>query len=351
MSQSMNSYPIRLLPVRQGAILRIIVSDYVTNAMPVGSEHIAKDHSLGVSPATIRNDMAALEEEGYIVHPYTSAGRIPSDKGYRYYIQVLMEEDPPQPATRKQIQEQFSDWEGELSQLTDLSAALLAQLVSMVALVTSPRAPTVRIKRLELVGLQEFVVLMVLVLQEARVLQALFHADEAYSQDELYASSQHLNELVAGTSAPEMTQRLGGAILNPFEEHVAQNMNRMVQEEEAQRLELAQSGGLRHLLSQPEFASPERVVDLVGLLEDRRTLGALLSAVSTEQEVRAIVGDENPKLEMQDLSLVVAPYGIPGGLEGTLAILGPKRMPYNKTIAAVRYFAQLMSGSLAERYT
>ena len=101
MSQSMNSYPIRLLPVRQGAILRIIVGDYVTNAMPVGSEHIAKDHSLGVSPATIRNDMAALEEEGYIVHPYTSAGRIPSDKGYRYYIQVLMEEDPPQPATRK----------------------------------------------------------------------------------------------------------------------------------------------------------------------------------------------------------------------------------------------------------
>lgn len=350
MQEAANRKNPRLLPIRQGAILRIIVGDYVASATPVGSEHIAKEHALGVSPATIRNEMAALEEEGYIHHPYTSAGRIPSDKGYRYYIQVLMEEDPLPPNAQQQIRSQMKDWEGEVTQWTELSADLLAHLVQMVALVTSPKAPVARVRRLELVALQEFLVLMVLVLQEARVLQYFLHLEEAYPQESLTASARRLNESLTGLSAPEISTRLGAIGANPFEEHVAQTVHRLVQEEDMQKVELAQGGGLRHLLGQPEFASHERVAELVGLLEDRRTLGGLLTTMALEHDVRAVVGNEIPRQEMQELSLVVAPYGIPGQLEGTLAVLGPKRMPYSKTIAAVRYFSQIMSGSLVERY-
>ena len=337
------------LPTRQGAILRIIIGDYVATANPVGSERIAKEHPLGVSPATIRNDMAALEDEGFILHPHTSAGRIPADKGYRYYIEALMEEDSLPVNAQRQIHSKITDWEGELDQWVDLSAELLAQLVSMVTVVTAPKAPVARIKRLELVALQEFLVLMVLVLQEARVLQSVVHVDEIYNQEDLSAAARRLNETLVGLSAPEI-QPLIGSLANPFEEQMAMNVHRMVHEEDLQKIEAAQPGGLRHLLSQPEFASHEKLAELLGLLENRRDLGSLLSTLANS-DVRAVVGNENPRNEMQELSLIIAPYGIPGQFEGTLAVLGPKRMPYGKVMAAVRYFAQVMSGSLTERYT
>src|SRR5688572_5574812 len=183
MQEATNPKQIRFLPIRQGAILRIIVGDYVATATPVGSQRIAKEHPLGVSPATIRNDMALLEDEGYILHPYTSAGRIPSDKGYRYYIEALMEEDSLPPTAQRQIRSQINEREGEVTQWVEFSAELLSQLLQMVSLVTTPKAPVARVRRLELVALQDFLVLLVLVLQEARVLQFLLHSDEVYTQE------------------------------------------------------------------------------------------------------------------------------------------------------------------------
>src|SRR3990172_6645386 len=155
-----------MLTERRSRILQFIVEEYVDSALPVGSETIVRKYRLPVSSATIRNEMARLEEEGYITHPYTSAGRLPSDQGYRYYIESLMDEQDLTPEEKETIRHQFHQAGRELEQWVRLSAAVLAQAARNMAVVTSPRSPECRLKHLELVPLHDVVVLLVVVLQD-----------------------------------------------------------------------------------------------------------------------------------------------------------------------------------------
>lgn len=337
------------LTARRGHLLGIIVGDYIETASPVGSEHIARGHSLGVSPATIRNDMVALEEEGYITHPHTSAGRIPSDKGYRYFVRTLMEEQELAPEEAAYVRQRLWQQGSEAEEWSRLAAELLARLTQAVALTTIPRASLARIKHLELVLLQEFLVLLVLVLQEARVKQQLLRWEESVTQDDLSSLARRLSAQLEGQTARQIASL--PLADRAMEEQVTRSAQRLMEGEDRQRAEQLHLEGLRHLLVQPEFASPERLLPLMEMIEERRVLGQWLPRLAQEPGVNVVIGSENPAAELQDLAMVVASYGVPGSLTGTVGLLGPTRMHYARSISTVRYLSMIMTQLVAERYS
>lgn len=338
-----------MLSPRRGVILRIIVGDYIEKAVPVGSQHIAKGHSLGVSPATIRNDMAMLEEEGYLTQPHTSAGRIPSDRGYRYFVEGLMEQDELSPAEQYFIWSQFRHWEGEMEEWSRLAAELLAELVQTLAITTVPRVPVARFKHLELVALQEFLVLLILVLQETKIKQHLLRLEEPSSQEQLSLLAHRLTGTFEGLSTHQIAE-LAPPTDSP-EGPIVRNIVRLMESEESQTLDPLHVEGLRHLLNQPEFASSDRVRSVMDLVDERRALGTAFSTLVQDRGLRVVIGSENPAHEMQELSVVLAQYGLPGELSGTMGLLGPTRMRYARAISTVRYLSQVMTDLITERHT
>src|SRR6478672_11994000 len=183
-----------MLTERRAQLLSLIIREYVDSAQPVGSDAIVRRFELPFSSATIRNEMARLEEEGYVSHPHTSAGRVPSDKGYRYYVEALMQERDLPNEVKQTIRHQFHQAGREEDEWVHLAAAVLARAVENAAVVTLPRTPESRLKRLELVGIQDNAALLVLVLYHARVKQQVMLFPEPVEQDELTAISNRLND-------------------------------------------------------------------------------------------------------------------------------------------------------------
>lgn len=336
-----------MLSERREWVLNVLVSDYITTATPVGSEAIVRKYSLGVSPATIRNEMAYLEGEGFITHPHTSAGRIPADKGYRYYVEATPEQ-PLAFSEQEAIRQQLLRVARDVEELVHLAAALLARAAHNVALVTPPQAPVPRYKHLELVPLNDLVVLLLLVLNEAQVRRQALTLDEPLSQEQLMVMANRLNAALQGMTAAQIRGRL--AALSPAEVTAARAVMEMLEVEEVNQREEAHLEGLRNLLAQPEFSESSRVLALLDVLEDRQARRDLLAGLYADDAVRVAIGSENRVMGIEDCSVVVMRYGIPGLMTGTLAVLGPTRMAYPRVIAAIRYLSALMSGLIAEQY-
>src|SRR2546422_3983656 len=189
---------------RRQRLLRFIIDEYVSTAQPVGSNALVEKYGLPVSAATIRNEMAALEDEGYIAQPHTSAGRVPTDLGYRYYVEALMREERVPDDLRQMIRHQFHQAARELEEWARLSAAILAGRLQNAAIVTTPRSPEPRLRWLELVSVHDYLALLVVVLQEARVLQQTLSLDRPFTQEELTSIARRLNDVLSGKTAAEM---------------------------------------------------------------------------------------------------------------------------------------------------
>ncbi len=334
-----------MLSERKENILRVIVGEYISGASPVASETIARRYGLGVSAATIRNEMARLEEQGYIIRRHSSGGGVPSDKGYRYYVETLVKESEIPMDERLMISHLFHQVEREQEQWTRLAAALLARMVRNLAIVTTAKAFESRLKRLELVAVQDFLALLILLLGETRLKQQLLAFDEAVSQEKLNPVSNRLNAAFGGlTRSQILAQKLE---LSSVEEEVKKALVHIMEGEDKQRYEEPQIEGLCHVLTQPEFASSERVLSLMEVLESKRLVNSIFPEVVVE-DVRVIIGDENPEDAMRECSIVVTQYGIPGEVSGALGVLGPTRMKYERAISAVRYMGSLMSELVAE---
>lgn len=334
-----------MLTERKERILKIIVGEYVSTATPVGSESIARKHELGVSPATIRNDMAYLEEEGYIAHPHPSAGRIPSDKGYRYYVDSLIEGVELPLFEQRTIRHQFHQVETDLEEWVQLAAATLARMVQNVALVTFPKATLSRFRRMELVAIQEFLALLIVVLQEAKIKKQMLPLDEALSQEELSAIANKLNAAFEGLSGWQITaKRLE---LSAMEEQVVQTLVRIMQAEDDQHCDDPYLDGLRHILSQPEFADGASVLRIMEVFEDRSLLKAILPQAMVEAGVQVVIGEENMQEAMRHCSVVLGRYGVLGEATGVVGVVGPTRMRYGQAISIVRYLGQVMSELVA----
>lgn len=337
-----------VLSPRGQAVLNIIVEEYISKAVPVASETVARNYKPTISSATIRNEMAFLEGEGYIARPHVSAGGIPSDKGYRYYVELLTKDSELPLAEQHFIRHSFEGVEKEFEDWIRLAAVLLARLVRNAALVTLPRSERCQFKHLEMVALQEYLALLVLVLYEARLKRQLLSFAEAITQEELTRIANKLNSAYSGlTSSQISTKRLN---VSPKEELVVQTVVGMMRAEEASEYEEPHLEGLRLLLSQPEFMQSDRMLTVMELMEEKRWLKSVVAKGLSGEGVQVIIGKENEEETLCRLSLVFSGYGIPYKISGTIGVIGPTRMHYVRAIPAVRYLSRLLSGLVAEVY-
>jgi heat-inducible transcriptional repressor len=326
----------------------MIISEFVDTAVPVGSDAIVRRFELPFSSATIRNEMARLEEEGYITHPHTSAGRVPADKGYRYYVEALMQERDLPAEVKQTIRHQFHQAGREEDEWVHLSAAVLARAVENAAVVTLPRSPESRLKRLELVGIQDGAALLVLVLQQARVKQQVLIFPEPMDQDRLTAIANHLNAAFHGLTADEI--RGSQAQLTQMEWHVANAIREIMSASDRGGYDEAYLEGVRNVLQKPEFGTSDKMLNLLEVLEQRNLTKLIPFREISADGVTVMIGAENEEDAMHDYSVVISPYGVPGGISGAMAVVGPTRMRYSQTISTVRFIAGLMSEMLSTYY-
>jgi len=336
-----------MLSSRTDAILKTIVEEYITRAVPVPSEVIANDCGFKVSSATIRNEMASLEREGYISRPHTSAGGVPSDKGYRYYVESLggiglsMGE-------QRLISHLFHQVEGELEEWLQLAVVVLARLAQNVAVVSMPKPVGCRFKHLELVSIHESKVLAILVLYGARVKQQLLSLDRIVSQPALTVMANKMNAAYSGLAGQRISEK--SIELSETEQLFKDCVLKMMQADDEEGYDDLHVGGLFFVFNQPEFASSRRVMALMELIEQRRLLKAILPEELGSRIVRVIIGGENQTEAIRDCSVVISQYGLPKEAVGTVGVIGPTRMPYARTIPVVDYMSSVLSKLVAELY-
>lgn len=333
---------------RQKEILRIIVGEYVRTAIPVSSESVVRKYPLGVSPATVRNEMAVLEEKGYVFHPHTSAGRVPTDQGYRYFVQYLLGKAELEPQERQEIQRRLQQVELNQDQWLPVAAALLAQVVQSASVVTPPRAARARLKHFELISVQDHLALLVMVLQEGTIRQRFLTFAEAVSQEELSRIASKLNACFVGRTKSQIRKAL--IDLFPLERQVAEAIIDIMRQQDEEGGGELYHNGLIHILAQPEFNRAERARRLLELLEHGGVLYPILRQALNSSDVQVIIGTESPAEQLRDFALVLSRYGVEGEAAGVLGILGPTRLPYGKAIGTVRFVSVLLSRLLAELY-
>ncbi len=336
-----------MLSHRTETILKSIVGQYITKATPVPSQSIINDYELGVSAATIRNEMAYLEREGYINRPHPSAGSIPSDKGYRYYVESLTNIELPL-AEQRLIGHLFHQIERELGEWLSLAATLIAQLAQNMAVVTMPKPVGCQFKHLELIALQDSLALAVLILRGARIKQQLVTFDQVISQPELTVITYKLNAAYSGLTS---TQILAKNIdLSPTEQQLTDCLIKIMQAEDKQEYEEPYLNGWHLMLNQPEFVRSRRMLALMELVEHRNLLSTIVPHELPSQGVQVIIGKENKAEVIHDFSVVISQYGLPEEAIGTISVIGPTRMPYARTISAISYLSSVLSRLVAELY-
>lgn len=336
-----------MLTSRSGKILNSIIQEYIAKVMPVPSQVIAGDTALGVSPATIRNEMAHLEHEGYLIRPHTSAGCIPSDKGYRFYVKSIENVNLPYEEQRL-ISHTFHQAEREIEVWLSLSATLLARLAQNMAVVSLPKSTDCKLKHLELLSLQESLVLAVIVLHGAKVKQKLITFDRNMSQASLSVISEKLN-----TAYADLTGRAIEAKeieLTDIEKEITGHLVEIMRAEDRQDYSDPYLDGWHFIINQPEFAHSDKVSALMELTEQRGLLKVLIPSEISREGVHVIIGKENKVQAMQNCSVVVCRYGLPGEATGTVGVIGPTRMQYSRTIPTVYYLSSVLSQLVASLY-
>jgi heat-inducible transcriptional repressor len=292
--------------------------------------------------------MAYLEQEGYIARPHTSAGCIPLDKAYRYYVESLSSNTGLPPDERHRIRISFQEVEEEIDRWLRLSAMLIAQLVGNAAIVTIPRSEECRLKHIELISLHEFLAMLILVMSEAAIRQHLITFDEPVSQERLNYIANKLNAHFSGHTLAEISPK--SLDMSGEEQRVTESVIDIMSSENEVEHEELYLEGLRLMLSQPEFVEKDRMLGIMALMEEKAWLPSVLSKQASGERVQVIIGGESKEDSLRDLSLVFSRYGVPQKTGGTIGVIGPTRMNYPRTISTVNYVADVLSNLLADIY-
>ncbi|MFQ5612478.1 MAG: heat-inducible transcriptional repressor HrcA [Anaerolineae bacterium] len=333
---------------RQQLVLRIIIREYIRTAAPVGSKALVETYGLNVSPATIRNEMAVLEELGYLTHPYTSAGRLPTERGYRYFVEKLMEEADLPLHEQRMIQHQFHQARLELDQWMRLSAAVLAHTMKGASLVTAPKTQRCHLKQLDLVSIRDDVALLIVVLQGGTLKQQILNLPIPLTQDELRPLANRLTEQLAGLDANDVVAV--ASTMSGLAAEVGQIVIDTMRRVDSRVSSDVYHDGLLNILQEPEFLESLNLQQVIQALEERRLIDQLVAGVLRHGGVQIIIGGEGRWDELSDISIVLARYGAADGISGALGVLGPLRMPYGRAVSVVRYMSELMSDLLSDLY-
>ena len=330
-----NSVP---LDSRKQQILKAVVADYTRTGVPVGSQALAM-HLAHWSAATIRNELAMLSDFGYLIQPHTSAGRVPSDLGYRYYVDFLMEEETVPAAVRRQMEPFFAALPAALEGILETAATALAVVTDAVGLVTSPGALGARLKHVDLVSLDARHALVLLVLEGNLVRQHTVTTEGDTDQAGLTALAAGLNRDLVGLDANGIAASPGSARDGTLRSEIASEIGTFLRTVDEQQETLVLHDGVRNLLRQPEFGDVDLLQQVIEVVEEQRMLAALIAQVDRDSGVQIMIGRENSMAELSRCSLVLTTYRSGSDRRGTIGVLGPTRMPYAQVAPRVRYVA------------
>ena len=347
------------LSERERQVLSIIIQAYVMNAAPVGSRYIAKNYNLGLSDATIRNVMADLEDEGYISQPHTSAGRIPTDKGYRYYVDLIMRVQRIDEEEKKRIDRNFKLLNYDPKDSADVlqaAAKVLGSISQQLSVVISPRLSNAVFERLDMVLLSSSRIMVVLSIQSLFVRTIVMELNLEVSRQQIENVIELLNQRLSGLTLSEIRNSISWRLADCDKDRALLNMivrsagNLFDDSPVLERLYIA---GAEHIVNQPEFDQPQKVRDLVCMIEDKNRMAELLEkdggitpVMSSGLDVSISIGRENTASTAEDFTVVTTPYYV-GNTIGRLGVLGPKRMDYERVVRLVNYMADRLSHSLS----
>lgn len=325
---------------RTYSILRTLVEEYIGTASPVPSESIARLSPVKVSSATVRNKMAELEEEGYIHRPHISSGGVPSSKGYRFYTDTLDEGLEPSNELKRWIVSRFQRSERETDSWIHIASSVLSELSRNVAIVTYPKTPAPKVRYVHLVLIEEFLALLILVLEEARLKKHLIPLEWPWDQDNLTTVANKLTDAYTGLTYREMMAKT--VELTPFESAVTQGALLVLKEDAERSAAEYILNGLRRLLGQPEFGDQGKALEVLEVLEERALVNQVLAGAPTHGDVTLVIGDENDEESLKPFSIVLCQYGAPEESSGAVAVVGPPRMEYANVIGGMRFVSSYM---------
>jgi len=331
---------------RSQNILEVIVEDYITSAEPVGSRAITRRHSFNLSPASVRNVMSDLEEMGFLCSPHTSAGRIPTEKGFHYYIDSLLQvrDLSKEEETRLQSSYRFKDM--KMEDIMQEVGRVMSGLSNYTGLVMAPKFASTVFRQIEFVRLSHGRLLVIYVSETGLVQNKVIAADPSLTARDLEQISNYLNREMTGLSIPKVREKIARELKAErirYDELQKQalELSREALQEEAEDLVFVSGTSL--MLEQPEFSTPDRMKRIIRTLESKKALIELLDRSQVAQGVQIFIGSQSEHTEIEGCSLVTSNFSNKKGAIGTLGVIGPVRMPYSQVIPIVDFTAQLVS--------
>ncbi len=339
---------------REKAILRFVIHQFILTANPVGSRNISKQFDLGLSPASIRNVMADLEERGLLNHPHTSAGRVPTDKGYRVYVDLLME--PPQldKKAKRIIDLNISSVHTETEELLKLTSLILSNLTNQLAMVTFPKFEQAVLERIQIVQLSSTRILVIVSVRSGFVKTITLEIDAEVKEEQINTIQQFLNEKLSGLRFSEIRSTIAERIKDfdietcrPIIRVFLESTDKIFTDISSEKTIIA---GAKNILNQPEFENHVRFQSIIELVENKDIVIHILdkNRPIMDNNVSIIIGEESNDEKFADYSIITKEYMV-GELAGTLGIMGPKRMDYSKIVAAVVYIADQLTQELTKQ--
>lgn len=337
------------LSVRSQQILEAIIEEHIATAQPVGSRSITQHQAIGLSPASVRNVMADLEDLGYLASPHTSAGRVPTEKGYRYYVDALLRVSALNRQQKDQIEQHYHRHGLQMAELLREASRTLSSVAHYTGLVMVPRLRATVFRHIEFVKLSSRQVLVVFVTQSGMVQNRLIEVNEDFSPSELEQITNYLNQNMAGLSILEVKAKIVAEMAKEkaLYDRLLQNAFRLstaALADEATGEVIIE--GTSHFLEQPEFSDLERMKRVFRAFEQKSILVDLLDRGLQAKGVQIIIGSETEHSEIAGCSLITAAYSGKRGILGTLGVIGPSRMPYSTIVPIVDYTASLISRML-----
>jgi heat-inducible transcriptional repressor len=321
------------IKARKKKILEAIIRDYINTAEPVGSRTLSKRYDLGISPATIRNEMSDLEDMGYLIQPHTSSGRIPTQKAYRYYVDEIMQIQKLAKVLRDDIHKGYLGFSGEIDNTMQHTANVLSTLTNYTSVVLSPRVSRFNCKHVQIIPLIHERILMIVVTVEGVAKNIEMNLSREIDNAEALKLSNVLNSILKNIAFQEMGPDLIDDIqeLTNEETGLLQEILPVLKDELLSEASEIHAGGLTNLLSYPEFNDTDRVKNLVSIIEEKPLLANVVASGSdTNKTIRVTIGNENDRENLKEFSIIATTYEVAGQTLGAFGLIGPTRMNYEK---------------------
>lgn len=336
---------------RKEKILDAIIRNYLETGEPVGSRTISKYTDLNLSSATIRNEMSDLEEEGYIVQPHTSAGRIPTDKGYRFYVDHMLAKIEEREKKVSEREELIIEKMDKVDAMMENMAKVLANNTNYATMVTTPKSKGNKIKFVQLSLLEDKQLLCTVVSDKNRVINKILNIDEEVDQEMIVRLNVAINTALAGLSMEEINLGVINSLVNQagkmgqLVNEVLKAITEAISTEEEMKI---YTSGAKNIFKYPELSDKERASELLTTLEEKDQLTELVNEGDESTGIQVYIGSETPVQAMKDCSVVTATYELKDGFKGTIGIIGPKRMDYERVVETLREVKEKISDTFED---